>query len=66
MVERGLGMSILSELLLKGRDDNIKILETKPKVYRELGIALQSHKYATNAVKNFIECTKETVENIYK
>ncbi len=66
MVERGLGMSILSELLLKGRDDNIKILETRPKVYRELGIALQSHKYATNAVKNFIECTKETVENIYK
>ena len=66
MVERGLGMSILSELLLKGRDDNIKIMETRPKIYRELGIAIQSHKYATDTVKKFIEYTKETVENIYK
>lgn len=59
-------MSILSELLLKGREDNIKILETKPKIYRELGIAIQSQKYATTAVKNFIEYTKETVEEIYR
>ena len=28
MVERGLGMSILSELLLKGREDNICLLYT--------------------------------------
>ncbi|MCD8035899.1 MAG: LysR family transcriptional regulator [Clostridiales bacterium] len=66
MVERGLGMSILSELLLRNRETPIKIMETRPKVYRELGIAIQSHKYATPAVKNFIECTKETVENMYK
>ncbi len=66
MVERGLGMSILSELLLKGRNDNIKIMDTKPKMYRELGIAIQSHKYATNTVKKFIEYTKETVESLYK
>ena len=66
MVERGLGMSILSELLLKGRNDNIKIMDTKPKMYRELGIAIQSHKYATNTVKKFIEYTKESVESLYK
>ncbi len=66
MVERGLGMSILSELLLKGRNDNIKIMDTKPKMYRELGIAIQSHKYATNTVKKFIEYTKETVESLYQ
>lgn len=65
MVERGLGMSILSELLLKDRDDNVKIMETKPKIYRELGIAIQSHKYATDTVKKFIEYTKDTVENMY-
>lgn len=65
MVERGLGMSILSELLLKDRDDNIKIMETKPRIYRELGIAIQSHKYATETVKKFIEYTKETVEDMY-
>lgn len=65
MVERGLGMSILSELLLKDRDDNVKIMETKPRIYRELGIAIQSHKYATDTVKKFIEYTKDTVENMY-
>ena len=66
MVERGHGMSILSELLLKGSNDNIKIMDTKPKMYRELGIAIQSHKYATNTVKKFIEYTKETVESLYQ
>ena len=66
MVERGLGMSILSELLLKGRNDNIKIMDPKPKMNRELGIAIQSHKYATNTVKKFIEYTKETVESLYQ
>ena len=65
MVERGLGTSILSELLLKGRNDNIKIMETKPKIYRELGIAIQSQKYATNTVKKFIECTKNIVNEKY-
>lgn len=66
MVERGLGMSILSELLLKDREAKVKITETRPKVYRELGIAVQSQKYATVAVKNFIECTRETVAHIYE
>lgn len=66
MVERGLGMSILSELLLKDRETKVKIMETRPKVYRELGIAIQSQKYATSAVKNFIECTRETIAEIYK
>ena len=66
MEERVLGLSILSELLLKGRNDNIKIMDTKPKMYRELGIAIQSHKYATNTVKKFIEYTKETVESLYQ
>lgn len=61
MVERGLGMSILSELLMKDRNDNVKVLETKPRIYRELGIAMQSQKYATSTVKNFIEYTKEVV-----
>ena len=65
MVERGLGTSILSELLLKGRNDNIQIMETKPKIYRELGIAIQSQKYATNTVKKFIECTKNIVNEKY-
>ena len=41
-------------------------MDTKPKMYRELGIAIQSHKYATNTVKKFIEYTKETVESLYK
>lgn len=62
MVERGLGMSMLSELLMKGRNDNVKVMETKPKIYRELGIAIQSQKYATSTVKNFIEYTKKIVD----
>ena len=65
MVERGLGMSILSELLLKDRDDNVKIMKTMPRLSLDLGIATQSHKYATDTVKKFIEYTKDTVENMY-
>lgn len=39
MVEQGLGMSIMPELLLKGRHDNIQVLPLVPEAKRIIGMA---------------------------
>ena len=42
MVEHGLGVSILSELVLQGRRDNVLRLPLDPPACRRIGIAVQS------------------------
>lgn len=52
MVENGLGISILPEMLLHGRDHNISALELEDNCYRSLGIATGS--YISPAARKFI------------
>lgn len=42
MVEHGLGLSILSELVMLGRQENVQALPLTPPAYRELGIAFRT------------------------
>ena len=42
MVEQGLGVSIMPELLLKGRRDRVKILPLQPEAVRTIGLAVVS------------------------
>ena len=42
MVEHGLGFSILSELVLQGRRDNVRSLPLDPPACRRIGIAVPS------------------------
>ncbi|HHX76759.1 MAG TPA: LysR family transcriptional regulator [Firmicutes bacterium] len=58
MVAHGLGISILSELVLKGNTENLVILPLNPCASRILGIALNSLKKTTPMVKRFIELAK--------
>ena len=64
MVEHGLGVSILSELVLKGRRDNVVALPLDPPAARELGIAVRSKKELRPMVRRFITETKEILESI--
>ena len=57
MVEHGLGISILPELVLKDRSSRVKTLSLKPEYFRSLGIALPSIDGASPAVKKFLEYT---------
>lgn len=55
MVEQGLGISILPELLLKGRHDNIKILELVPEAKRIIGMAVPHSSSSSPATKRFAD-----------
>ena len=59
MVEQGLGMSILPELLLRGyRHCRIQTAPLDPVCHRELGIILPAERELSPATKKFIACAK--------
>ncbi len=55
MVESGLGISILPELILKRIPYHIIVKELEIPVYRSIGLALKGKKDASLAVKRFID-----------
>lgn len=55
MVEQGLGMSIMPELLLKGRQDRLLTLPLIPEAKRTIGIAMAAGSKAGPATKRFAD-----------
>ena len=58
MVENGLGVSILPELILHRVPYKIAIRELKEDAYREIVLALKDRNTASAAVKKFMEYIK--------
>ncbi len=58
MVEKGLGISLLPELILKRTPYNILIKELDVPVVRDIGFVLRDRKTASLAVKRFMEYLK--------
>lgn len=58
MVERGLGISLLPELILRRVPYNIVVKELDIPVHRDIGFALRDEKTASLAVKRFMEYLK--------
>lgn len=61
MVEHGLGVSILSQLVLQGRQDNVLALPLDPPACRRIGIAVPSLETAPDHVRRFIEYSQRIV-----
>ncbi|MCI8326908.1 MAG: LysR family transcriptional regulator [Lachnospiraceae bacterium] len=55
MVESGLGISILPQLILKRIPYQIKVKRLENPVYREIGLVLREKKTASLAVRKFLE-----------
>ena len=55
MVEQGLGMSIMPELLLKGRRDDVLTLPLVPEATRTIGLALPAGGLAGPATRRFCD-----------
>ncbi len=55
MVEKGLGISIMPELILKRTAYNIVTKELDVPAFRELGFAVRDNKTISLAVKRFME-----------
>ncbi|ROR23931.1 DNA-binding transcriptional LysR family regulator [Mobilisporobacter senegalensis] len=64
MVEGGWGVSMLSELVLKGNSSNIVALPLAPAAVRELGIALRKDAEISSIIKKFIAYSQKIVGNL--
>ncbi len=61
MVEQGLGMSIMPELLLKGHTDRVVVKELVPKADRLIGLAIPNASRTSPATRAFAECVVEWI-----
>lgn len=61
MIECGLGMSIMNELITKGRLNKVAILPLDPPCRINFGIALPSLAKASPAAREFIEYAKRMI-----
>ncbi len=64
MVEHGLGISMMTELTLKGRDAHVLTLPVFPAASRELGVAVRSLSDAPEMLRRFIDCTQRVVREL--
>ena len=58
MVEKGLGVAIVPELMVKGTKQNVRVLELKPASYRMIGIAFPEQDKISDIALKFVEFTK--------
>jgi len=62
MVEHGLGISMLSELILSGRRDGVMLLPIVPEVSRTLALSIKQDKVLTLPLKRLISIAKDFVK----
>ena len=63
MVEQGLGIAIMPELLLRGRTDNIATLELKPQASRTIALAVTDQGQQSPAAKMFADFVIQRVRS---
>ena len=56
MVGKGLGVTMMSELMIRGRTDNVLCIPVEPKAIRELGMGTHVKKKETESVRRLKEC----------
>ena len=61
MVEHGLGVSILSQLVLQGRQDNVLALPLEPAACRRMGAAVRSLEEAPPPVRELLAYAQRIV-----
>ena len=63
MVEQGLGIAIMPELLLRGRTDNIAALELKPQARRTIALAVTEQGQQSPAARMFADFVIQRVRS---
>ena len=64
MVEHGLGVSVLSRLVLWGRQDSVRALSLAPQAFRALGIASRPQRELRPIVRRFIQQSRDMIETM--
>ena len=65
MVEQGLGISIMPELLLQNHTDNVVAMELVPKASRLIGLAIPNASRTSPATRSFADCVVNWIKSNY-
>ncbi len=66
LVGAGHGVSMMSELMIRGRIDNVQCAPVEPVVIRELGMGTHSKKKETDSIRKLKECMLEVIKERQK
>lgn len=66
MVAHGLGVSMLSELCIKGYEESIQALPLSPRHSRSLGMIVRRNAIIKPVMAKLMECAQETVAKLYE
>ncbi len=64
MVAHGLGVSILSRLIMQDSKDHPAVVSLDPPAYRKLGIIVKDKRQNEKAIRSFISCARNTLKNL--
>ena len=65
MVAHGLGLSIMSELVMEGINESVQIRQLEPPVSRSLGIIVSENRLSDRNIKLLIKCAQRAIEQKY-
>lgn len=65
MVEQGLGISVLPQLVLKGTSRRVVGKQLEVPAFRDLGVAFRDEKLLTNSAKRFLEYVRRWIKEEY-
>ena len=64
MVSHGLGVSMMTELTLRGRGDGVLLVPVEPKSARELGMAVRAGEGRQASLQQFLECAQTVLTEL--
>lgn len=64
MVGRGLGVSMMSELMIRGRTDDVLCVPVTPAAIRELGMGTHSKRPDSEGIRKLKECVVQFVQSL--
>ncbi|MBR0208169.1 MAG: LysR family transcriptional regulator [Oscillospiraceae bacterium] len=65
MVEHGLGLTILSRLILQDLHADVKALPLRPQGFRELGLIVSSKRQGEHILRGFVRSTRAMIAAMY-
>ena len=64
MVAHGLGVSILSRLVMQDSQEHLAVVPLKPAAFRKLGVIVKEKRQNEKAIRNFITTARSTLRSI--
>ena len=65
MVEHGLGLSVLTALVMQGRQDAVLTLPLMPPAYRQLGLAVRREHRSLDSLRGFVAHSLAAIAELY-